>query len=110
MIFKGIIVAILPERSGVSQKSGKEWRSQQFVVRDETQKYPETYVFEVFNKEIPAAVGDSVEIKFEGDAHEYNGRWYNSLRAYEIIPLTQQQPVRNDTQTPQYQDEGQLPF
>ena len=112
MIFKGIIQAILPPRTGISQKSGKEWKTQQFVVRDDTQKYPETFVFEVFNKEIGAAAGDSVEVRFEGDAHEYNGKWYNSLRAYEVIrliPMVQPTPVVNDTPTPK-QEEDQLPF
>lgn len=31
-----------------------------------------------------ALVGQNVEVDFEIDAHEYNGRWFNSLRAWGI--------------------------
>ena len=31
-----------------------------------------------------AMVGQNVEVDFEIDAHEYNGRWFNSLRAWGI--------------------------
>lgn len=92
MIFQGIIQVILPEKSGVSQKSGKEWRTQEFVVKNNEGKYPETMVFSVFNKDIGASEGDEVDVRFEGNAREYNGRWYNDLRAFEVTVLKPQAP------------------
>ena len=88
MTFKGIIQAILPEKSGVSKTSGKEWRTQEFVVRNDEGKFPETFVFSVFNKDIGAQVGDEVEVRFDGNAHEWQSRWFNDLRAYDIVVLT----------------------
>ena len=114
MQFKGIIQTILPIRQGVSSKSGNPWRSQEFVVRDDTQKFPESYVFEVFNKDIGAQVGDEVEVSFDGDAREYNGRWYNSLRAFKVTLLTPLAKGQVDNTpkdyAPKQEEEGQLPF
>lgn len=113
MQFKGIIQTILPIRQGVSSKSGNPWRSQEFVVRDDTQKFPESYVFEVFNKDIGAQVGDEVEVLFEGDAREYNGRFFNSLKAFKITLLTKAQSQEEQKQrdyAPKQEEEGQLPF
>ena len=112
MQFKGKITNILPEKTGISSKSGREWRSQEFVVRDDSGRFPESFVFEVFNREIGAAAGDEVEVLFEGDAREYNGRFYNSLRAYRITPLSQAAPQQQPTNdyVPPQPEQAELPF
>lgn len=110
MQFKGIITHVGSPKSGVSKKTGKEWSSQEFVVRDDTGKYPESFVFEVFNKEIGANVGDEVEVLFEGDAREYNGRYFNSLKAYKVTLLAQGQAETPREYAPLQEEEGQLPF
>lgn len=110
MQFKGIITHVGSPKSGVSKKTGKEWSSQEFVVRDDTGKYPESFVFEVFNKEIGASVGDEVEVLFEGDAREYNGRYFNSLKAYKVTLLAQGQVETPREYAPLQEEEGQLPF
>lgn len=87
MNFKGKIQEVLQPRTGVT-KAGKEWKVTEFVVRNDEGKYPESYLFSLFNKDIDALVGDEVEVRFEGNAREYNGRWYNDLKAYDVIKLT----------------------
>ena len=85
MIIKGKIIAVIPKRSGVS-KSG-EWVNQSFVL-ETVGEYPERVVFEVFGADrINAAnisVGDEVSIDFNFKAHEYNGKWFNSVSAWKV--------------------------
>ena len=35
-------------------------------------------------------VGQEVNIAFDIDAHEYNGRWFNSIRAYDVRLVDEQ--------------------
>lgn len=118
MNFSGKIIQILPARSGVSEKSGKEWKSQEFVVENNEGQFPCSLVFNAFNREIGADVGDIVYVQFDGRAREYNGRWFNSLDAYSITkpqpqamyqPQGYQPPVPNIPEPTPPQDD-QLPF
>ena len=37
--------------------------------------------------------GEDITIQFDIDAHEYNGRWFNEIRAYNVIRGQVAQPV-----------------
>jgi len=45
-------------------------------------------VFSVFGQDrldrFNIQVGQEVDVFFDIDAHEYNGRWFNSIRAYDV--------------------------
>lgn len=75
----------MPERSGVSARG--EWKSQSFVVETHD-AYPRKMVFDVFGADRLARfniqVGQEVTVSFDIDAHEYNGRWFNNIRAYDV--------------------------
>ena len=92
MIIKGKIIVVIPKRSGVSQSG--EWVNQSFVL-ETAGEYPERVVFEVFGADkINAAnisVGDEVSIDFNFKAHEYNGRWFNSVSAWKVENETKKQ-------------------
>jgi hypothetical protein len=88
MNFTGKIIAILPARSGIGKNSGKEWRSQDFVVEDASGRFVQSFVFSLFNKDLPAAVGDEVEVTFDARAKEWQGRWFNSLEAFSVNPIS----------------------
>ncbi|MCM1310279.1 MAG: DUF3127 domain-containing protein [Bacteroides sp.] len=85
MELKGKIIAALPEQGGTS-KAGNAWRKRDYVL--ETQEtYPKKMCFNLFGDRIdqyPMAVGDEVVVSFDIDSHEYNGRWYNDIRAFKI--------------------------
>lgn len=115
MNFTGKIIAILPARSGISQKSGKEWKSQDFVVEDASGRFVQSFVFSLFNKDLPAAVGDEVEVTFDAKAKEWQGRWFNSLEAFSVKPLSMnasQDTTRNpEPRQPETNEkEDDLPF
>lgn len=93
-------------RTGVSSRSGSQWMSQDFVIETHEQ-YPKRCVFNVFGedrlKEFNIQVGDEVTVSFDIDAHEYNGRWFNNLRAWRVQrgDVTAEQPQAAPAAAPQ---------
>ena len=87
MEITGRIIAVLPERSGVSQRSGAEWKVATYVLETQEQ-YPKKMAFEVFGVEriqqFNIQVGEMMTVSFDIDAHEYQGRWFNSIRAFRV--------------------------
>lgn len=85
MELQGKIIAVLPERSGVSARG--EWKTQDYVVETHD-AYPKKMVFNVFGADrisrFNIQVGQEVTVAFDIDAHEYQGRWYNSIRAFDV--------------------------
>jgi tyrosine-protein phosphatase YwqE len=86
MELQGKIIAVLPERSGVSARG--EWKVQEFVLETMDSQYPRKMVFDVFGAErlqrFNIQIGQTVLVAFDIDAHEYNGRWFNSIRAFDV--------------------------
>lgn len=86
MEIKGIIINVSAPISGTS-KNGKEWTKQEFIL--ETQgEHPKKIVFSRMNKEkiekYPIYQNTDVVVSFDVDAHEYNGRWFNSITAWKV--------------------------
>ena len=90
MDLTGIIIAILPLRSGTSQRTGNTWATQDYVIEVPGQ-YPKKCVFSIFGedriKQMNIQMGENCTVSFDIDAHEYNGRWYNEVRAYNVVHL-----------------------
>ena len=87
MELTGRIIAVLPERSGVSQRSGAEWKVATYVLETQEQ-YPKKMAFEVFGsdriQQFNIQVGEMMNVSFDIDAHEYQGRWFNTIRAFRV--------------------------
>lgn len=105
----GKIIAILQPKSGVSQKSGNAWYTQEFVIEIPGQ-YTRKMVFNIFGedkvREANIRMGDDVTVHFDIDAHEYNGRWFNEIRAFKVQhdqPQAQYQQVQEQQPQPQPQ-------
>lgn len=99
MELQGKVIAALQPRSGVSARG--EWTAQDFVIETH-EAYPKKMVFSVFGADrlqrFGIQVGQEVLVAFDIDAHEYQGRWYNTIRAYDVRlvdpnTLAQQQPA-----------------
>ena len=62
--------------------------SQEYVIEVPGQ-YPRKCVFRIFGedriKQFNIQNGEDVTIQFDIDAHEYNGRWFNEIRAYNVV-------------------------
>ena len=87
MEITGKIIAVLPERSGVSARTGAEWRCASYVL-ETLEQYPRKINFEVFGvdriQQFNIQVGETMVVSFDIDAHEYQGRWFNSIRAWKV--------------------------
>ena len=83
----GKAIAALPVKSGVSQRTGEQWQSREYVIETQEQ-YPKKICFEVFGtdklKEFNIRNNDLIKVYFDITAREYNGKWYNSIRAWKV--------------------------
>ena len=81
MEFIGKIIAVLPEKGGVSNRTGNEWKAQEYVIEDSASgQYPRRMCFEVF--------GADRKVSFDIDANQWQDRWFNRIRAWKVEPAT----------------------
>lgn len=97
MEIQGKVTNILPMRSGVSARGG--WKSQEFVITTEEQ-YPKMVCFQVFGEDkinsFALQIGEAVKVSFDISAHEYQGRFFNSVNAWKVeklMPIAQNPPL-----------------
>lgn len=95
MELQGKIIVVLPERSGTSQR-GNQWRSITYVLETQEQ-YPKKLAFDVTNDKIDQLniqFGEILTVQFDINAREYQGRYFNSVQAWNVIRQTQQAPAQ----------------
>ena len=92
----GRIIAALEKRTGVAKASGNTWVAQEYVM-EIPGTYPKRVCFGVFGeeriKEFDIKVMDTLTVSFDIDAREYNGRWFNTLRAWKVVRETLPTPA-----------------
>lgn len=83
---KGKIQQILKPESGVS-RAGKEWNKQEFVIETEEQ-FPRKVCFTLFGDKTSLinglSAGEEVEVSFNLESREYNGKWFHNINAWKI--------------------------
>lgn len=93
MEITGKIIAVLPERSGVSARTGSEWRMGSYVLETINEQYPRRMNFEVFGsdklQQFNIQLGETMVVSFDIDAREYHRpdgtvTWFNSIRAWKV--------------------------
>ena len=128
----GKVVAVLELQSGTSKK-GSEWKKRDFVIETLDEKFPKKVCFTLFGDRADAcpAIDSVVNVSFDIDAHEYNGKWFNSVNAWKVepahaqqqsapqqaepaprtsIPPVQSAPVANSNTAPSNSSSTDLPF
>ena len=122
LILSGAVIAIGKIQSGVSEKTGNAWSSQEIVIKPPTGKYAKPAAFRVYKPEKDLTeeynLKDFVEVKFEVASREYKEKWYTNLDAWAIKKLTDNKEEINfdkdkDGKTEQPEavnDESDLPF
>ena len=88
MEFTGRIIKALEPRTGVSSRTGNPWKMQDFVIEETMAQVPKRMVFNVFGEDnlnrFNIQEGQELTVSFDINAREYNGRWYNDVRAYNV--------------------------
>ena len=124
----GKVVAVLELQSGTSKK-GSEWKKRDFVIETLDEKFPKKVCFTLFGDRADAcpSIDSVVNVSFDIDAHEYNGKWFNSVNAWKVEPAQAQQqaapqqamptpppsrpaPVANSNPAPSNSSNTDLPF
>lgn len=88
MDLTGKIIAELPERSGVSNSTGKPWKVKSYVIETLDTQYPRRMCFEVFGEDkinsLGITSGRILKVYFDIDARQYKDNWYNTIRAWKV--------------------------
>ncbi len=95
MELAGKVIAVLPPKSGTS-RNGNEWTVQEYVIETHDQ-YPRRMCFDVFGadkiQQFNIQVGEELNVSFDIDAREWQGRWFNSIRAWKVDRVSADQSV-----------------
>ena len=98
MEIHGKILSVLEEKTGISPKTGKNWRCGQYVL-ETIEQYPKKMLFEVFGEDkilgLNIKAGEELTVFFDVDAREYNGKWYNQIRAWKVERQTETSTQNN---------------
>ncbi len=107
MDFQGKVIWIGEKRQGVSSK-GSAWSSQDYAIQDATQQYPRTMCFNVFGedkiKNFNIQMGEEIKVSFDIDARQYNGKFYNDIRAWKVERPNAGQALQPTPQQSAFQD------
>ena len=89
MEITGKVLAVLELQSGTSKK-GSEWKKRDFVIETLDEKFPKKVCFTLFGDRADAcpSIDSVVNVAFDIDAHEYNGKWFNSINAWKVDPVS----------------------
>ena len=107
MEFQGRVKQILPLRSGVSQRTGNEWKALPFVFEyyeHDTDRYPDSVLLETFDDKVIEHLKEGMEVRcgFSHRTREYEGKIYNEVRLYKIESVKgTKQPAQAQNEAPQ---------
>ena len=93
MEITGILKQKVGEQAGQSERGN--WKIAQFLL-ETIDMYPKRVCFEVSDglsgriAQWEGLVGKDVKVKFDINAREYQGKWFNSIRGYGIEEQTVQ--------------------
>jgi hypothetical protein len=79
------LVQLLPIQTGMG-KNG-QWRKQDIIVETNGQ-YPKKICISIWGDKInekQLMIGNQLDIDFELESREFNGKWYTDIRAWKIV-------------------------
>jgi hypothetical protein len=87
----GKLLQILPEQSGTGKNGA--WIKQDFIIETQEQ-YPRKVCFSAWGDKASALKslkpGTVLNVAFNAESREFNGKWYTDLRAWKIDQSTPQ--------------------
>lgn len=112
MELQGKTVAVLDLVSGTS-KAGKAFQKRDFVIETAGQ-YPKKVCFQLFGNKVNDCpnVGEEVNVSFDIESREWNGRWFTQLNAWKVERQGTLQPAQQpESQVQPFADsDSDLPF
>ncbi|MFN4145519.1 MAG: DUF3127 domain-containing protein [Runella sp.] len=98
MDIKGKVLQLLPLQTGEG-KNGT-WRKQEFVIETEGQ-YPKKVCISAWGDKINESAlqpGKEINVSFDIESREYNGRWYTDVKAWRIEEISANTIAENSAQ------------
>ena len=105
MVLTGKLLQVLPLQTGTG-KNG-QWKKQDIIVETEGQ-YPKKVCVSIWGdkiKEEQLKVGSQLNISFDIESREFNGKWYTDVKAWKI-EAGSGAAAPDNTNGDQYFDEG----
>jgi hypothetical protein len=104
MDISGKIIQLLPVQTG--QGKNGTWKKQEFIL-ETGDTYPKKVCIAVWGDKIDMGsfkTGDMVDVSFDVESREYNGRWYTDVKAWKIASkkAAASAPNSNTNETPGY--------
>ncbi len=109
------LTQLLPIQTGTG-KNG-EWKKQDVIVETDGQ-YPKKVCISIWGDKINEGqlqIGNLLQIDFDIESREYNGRWYTDIKAWKIEVVvadgssSKTEPATNQIEHSAMEDDG-LPF
>jgi len=113
MNIKAKLVQLLPLQTGMG-KNG-QWRKQDIIVETEGQ-YPKKICISIWGDKInekQLIIDNQLDIDFELESREFNGKWYTDIRAWKIVSSEDKivsSLIENSITEEDLIDENDLPF
>jgi len=83
---RGKVVAVQPLMTGEGRNG--IWKKQEYVIEyDQSSQFPRRMMFNLWGDKIDQhhiQEGQFIKVSFDIDCREYNGRWYNDIRAWKV--------------------------
>lgn len=83
----GRVIVVMQPRTGISPRTNMQWMSQEYVILVEG-RWERKVMFSLWGQETIAKanlqLGEYITVHADVDAHEFEGRWFNEIRAYDI--------------------------
>lgn len=83
----GKLIQMLPLQTGTG-KTGTQWKKQDIIV-ETPGTYPKKICISIWGDKINPSVlqeGATLNISFDVESREYNGRWYTDVKAWKVEP------------------------
>jgi len=103
------LIQILPLQSGEGKV--RQWKKQDIIVETDGQ-FPKKICVSIWGDKIDMSqlqIGNQLNISFDVESREYNGRWYTDVKAWKIevsgnsdsqintdVPVQENQPIIED--------------
>lgn len=105
MEFTGQIIKVCTPRTGVSERTGNEWKTQGFIFEfkeHDTDHWHDKVYLETFDENIMANLveGAVAKIGFRHSTRDYNGRAYNDVRMNSFELVGKPMEAKQSTQQP----------
>ena len=108
---KGRVVDIMQLQTGSSARG--EWKKLDFLLEVPDDQFPKKICFTLFNDKTEMIKetdkSREVEVSFNLEAREYNGKWYHNVNAFRIDRVEKAESTSDHSVPPPYIEDDYIP-